>query len=110
MTQDQKLVLMRNLTGEEDDELLLTFLASAGEVILNRLYPFKTDEELEGVEVPNRYHNLQCTIASYLIDRIGTLGETKHVEGVVSREYASANVPEAYLKQITPVAKPFKVG
>ena len=108
MTQDNKLKYLRNLTGEEDDELLLTFLERAGDVILHKMYPFKQD--FDGLEVPSKYHSLQCDIAGYLIDRIGTLGETRHTEGVVSREYASANVPDEYLKEIVPFAKPFKVG
>ena len=99
MTQVEKLQLLKALVGESDtEEVLLAYLNIAGNKIINRAYPYDTDE----TEVPSRYDFLQCEIAAYLLNKRGAEGQTGHSENGISRSYESADVPESMLGAITP--------
>ncbi len=100
MTQAEKLQLLKAMVGESDtEEVLLTYLNVAGNKILNRAYPYGTEE----TEVPKRYEFLQCEIAAYLLNKRGAEGQTSHSENGISRSYESADVPESLLGAITPM-------
>ena len=100
MTQTEKLQLLKALVGESDtEEVLLAYLNIAGRKILNRAYPYDTDE----TEVPTRYDFLQCEIAAYLLNKRGAEGQTSHSENGISRSYESADVPESMLGAVTPM-------
>lgn len=107
MTRDEMLKYVRNLSGEESDDIVLAFLSRAGDAILHKMYPFI--EDLSEYEVPGKYQSLQCDIASYLLDRRGTLGEIRNTEGVITREYGSSYIPDSMLKEVTPKGKVFEV-
>ena len=99
MTQAEKLQLLKAMVGESDtEEVLLTYLNIAGRKIINRAYPFGTDE----TEVSTRYDFLQCEIAAYLLNKRGAEGQTSHSENGISRSYESADVPESLLGAVTP--------
>ena len=101
MTQAEKLKLLKALVGESDpEEVLLAYLNIAGDKIINRAYPFSTEE----TEVPKRYEYLQCEIAAYLLNKRGAEGQTDHSENGISRSYESADVPESMLRAVTPMA------
>ena len=100
MTQEEKLQLLKALVGESDtEEVLLAYLNIAGRKILNRAYPYGTDE----TTVPTRYDFLQCEIAAYLLNKRGAEGQTAHSENGISRSYESADVPESMLGAVTPM-------
>lgn len=100
MTQTEKLQLLRAMVGESDtEEVLLAYLNIAGRKIINRVYPYGTDE----TEVPTRYDFLQCEIAAYLLNKRGAEGQTSHSENGISRSYESADVPESLLGAVTPM-------
>ena len=100
MTQAEKLTLLKAMVGESDtEEVLLAYLNIAGRKILNRAYPFGTEE----TEVPSRYDFLQCEIAAYLLNKRGAEGQTGHSENGISRSYESADVPESMLGAVTPM-------
>ena len=100
MTQAEKLQLLKALVGESDtEEVLLAYLNIAGRKILNRAYPYGTDE----TEVPTRYDFLQCEIAAYLLNKRGAEGQTSHSENGISRSYESADIPESMLGAVTPM-------
>ena len=100
MTQAEKLQLLKAMVGESDtEEVLLAYLDIAGRKIINRAYPYGTDE----TEVPTRYDFLQCEIAAYLLNKRGAEGQTSHSENGISRSYESADVPESLLGAITPM-------
>ena len=100
MTQAEKLQLLKAMVGESDtEEVLLTYLNIAGRKIINRAYPFGTDD----TEVPTRYDFLQCEIAAYLLNKRGAEGQTSHSENGISRSYESADVPESLLGAVTPM-------
>ena len=100
MTQTEKLTLLKAMVGESDtEEVLLAYLNIAGNKILNRAYPYGTDE----TEVPKRYEFLQCEVAAYLLNKRGAEGQTSHSENGISRSYESADVPESMLGAVTPM-------
>jgi hypothetical protein len=100
MTQAEKLQLLKALVGESDtEEVLLAYLNIAGRKILNRAYPYGTDE----TDVPARYEFLQCEIAAYLLNKRGAEGQTGHSENGISRSYESADVPESLMSAVTPM-------
>ena len=100
MTQAEKLTLLKAMVGESDpDEVLLAYLDIAGGKIINRAYPFGTDEPT----VPVRYDFLHCEIAAYLLNKRGAEGQTVHSENGISRSYESAGVPESMLGAVTPM-------
>ena len=99
MTQTEKLTLLKAMVGSSDtDDVLLAYIDIAGGKIINRAFPFGTDE----LEVPKRYEFLQCEIAAYLLNKRGAEGQTSHSENGISRVYESADVPESMLNAVTP--------
>ena len=100
MTQTDKLTLLKAMVGESDtEEVLLAYLNIAASKIINRAFPYGTDEP----EVPSRYDFLQCEIAAYLLNKRGAEGQTQHSENGITRTYASADVPESLLGAVTPM-------
>lgn len=107
MTNEQKLERLRILIGEdptsgtgESDATLLVYLDMAAETVLNRLYPLK--KSYEGLEVPDRYAQIQLKVAAYYLQKRGAEGEIQHIENGVHRNYGSADVPDGMLKDIVP--------
>lgn len=98
MTQLERLKI--RITEKVDDLELEDILESAKAVILSRRFPF--GEHPEDVEA--KYKDLQIRIAVEMFNKRGAEGETAHSENGVSRSYASANVSEDLLKEITPKA------
>jgi hypothetical protein len=84
---------------ENDNELeLVDVLESAKAVILSRRYPFGEQPDV----IEKKYEDLQVRIAVELYNKRGVEGQTSHSENGVSRSYASANVSEDLLREITP--------
>ena len=100
MTQAEKLTLLKAMVGSSDtEEVLLAYLDIAGAKIINRAFPYGTDEPV----IPARYDFLQCEIAAYLLNKRGAEGQTGHSENGISRSYESADVPESMLGAVTPM-------
>ena len=97
MTDAQKIILLKSMTGETSEDILNAYLKLAGDKILERRFPFKSDVRI----VPVKYHTRQIEIASYLLNK---RGEVSHSENGISRSYESASVPESMLKDILPCA------
>ena len=100
MEQTEKLKLLKAMVGSSDtDDVLFAYLDIAGHKIINRAFPYGTDEP----EVPARYEFLQCEIAAYLLNKRGAEGQTGHSENGISRSYESADVPESLIGAVTPM-------
>lgn len=101
MTREQMITILENAVGEDEDtDVLSTYLDLAGDAIINRAYPYaKDDEELE---VPKKYHALQCGIAIFLLNKRGAEGQTAHGENGITRSYGSADIPDDMLSGIVP--------
>ena len=98
MTQLERLKI--RITENVSDIELEDILESAKAVILSRRFPFGEQPP----EIEDRYKDLQIRIAVEMFNKRGAEGETAHSENGVSRSYASANVSEDLLKEITPKA------
>ena len=103
MTDVEKLSLLRVMVGQPNegdwaDDVLISYLAIAGQKIINRAYPY--DDTV--TEVPRRYGYLQCDIAAYLLNKRGAEGQTAHSENGISRSYESADIPESMLGEVVP--------
>ena len=98
MTQLERLKI--RITEKVSDMELEDILESAKAVILSRRFPFGEQPE----EIEAKYKDLQIRIAVEMFNKRGAEGETTHSENGVSRSYASANVSEDLLKEITPKA------
>ena len=102
MTDTDMLQELRNMTdSNEEDRILLSFLASAKRRVLNRLYPFA--QSYSGLEVPEKYQGVQIEVAAFLMNKRGAEGEVQHNENGVSRTYGGADVPPALMAEITPM-------
>ena len=98
MTQLERLKI--RITENVTDIELEDILESAKAVILSRRFPFGEQPE----EIENKYKDLQIRIAVEMFNKRGAEGETAHSENGISRSYASSNVSEDLLKEITPKA------
>jgi hypothetical protein len=96
MTQLERLKI--RITENVTDVELEDILESAKAVILSRRYPIGE----QPADIEDRYKDLQIRIAVEMFNKRGAEGETAHSENGVSRSYASANVSEDLLKEITP--------
>jgi hypothetical protein len=86
MTNDEKLnMLKRGISPDIDtDEVLNDALASAGALILNKMYPFGYPD---GAVVPARYENIQVQLAVELYSKRGAEGQTNHSENGINRSW-----------------------
>ena len=98
MTQLERLKI--RITEKVTDVELEDILESAKAVILSRRFPFG----VQPAEIEDKYKDLQIRIAVEMFNKRGAEGETAHSENGVSRSYASANVSEDLLREITPKA------
>lgn len=100
MTDPEKIVILRGMIENEteDDEILLAYLRLAGNRILEKAYPFRSDV----TGVPDKYAFTQIEIAAYLLDKRGAEGETYHSENGINRSYENASVPASMLAGVIP--------
>ena len=96
MTQLERLKI--RITENTNDGELEDILESAKAVILSRRFPFGQ----QPAEIEDKYKDLQIRIAVEMFNKRGAEGETAHSENGISRSYASANVSEDLLREITP--------
>lgn len=87
MTADDLLSRFAEETGESDQAVSSDYLEQAGELVLNRRYPYATADQLAVASVPERYRGTQLRVAVALWAKRGAEGETSHAEGGVSRNY-----------------------
>ena len=92
------------MTDESDDDILSAYLDIAGQKILERVYPYRHDDELE---IPAKYQSTQLEIAVYLLNKRGAEGEITHNENGINRSYESSSVPASMLKHVIPYCAPF---
>lgn len=100
MGEDEKLVILREMTGERDVKVLSAYLRLAARSVLDQLSPYKILEE-----IPERYDGVHIEIAAYLLNKRGAEGEVSHSENGVSRTYESGGIPASLLRRITPFAE-----
>ena len=98
MSINEKLTMLECMTGETDDDVLLTYLNLAKEIVVSKAYPFG-----DKIEVPAKYDGVHVEIAAYMINKRGAEGEVSHSENGVSRTYEDGDIPPTLLRRIVPV-------
>lgn len=101
MTQAELKARVSALTGETNEDILLTFIQLAADKVIAKAYPFNSTV----TEVPERYQGVQLEIAVYMLNKRGAEGETSHNENGVNRSYEAASVPDSMLKGVIPFGK-----
>lgn len=98
MTLTDKLNMLKSMTGESNEDVLLTYLGIAGERVCEKAYPFHPEVR----EVPDKYAYTQIECAVYLLNKRGAEGQTYHSENGINRTYEAASIPDSMLKRVTP--------
>ena len=106
MTQAEKIAKIRTMIDDNDepDDVLSVYLELAGDKILNRMYPYKTD--YTGLEVPDRYVSAQLKVSAYMLLIRGAEGQIQHIENGIHRNYGSSDIPEEMLREVVPYCQP----
>ncbi len=105
MTGETMKTRLSALTGENDENILLTYLDLAADKILSKCYPYNPEKRI----VPARYQGVQLEVAVYMLNKRGAEGETSHDENGINRSYESASIPDSMLKDVIPFASAFSV-
>ena len=102
MTNSEKIARISELISPDvaTNDLLAYLLEQAGEIVLNKRYPFGTPE---GVTVPAKYENTQIRVAVELYAKMGAEGQTEHNENGIQRKWEAADVSPSLLRGIVPL-------
>jgi len=103
MTDEQKIRVIQDATGEGDNDLIEAYLSMATEAVLDRLYPCEVN--LEDFDVPSKYDSVVIECAVYLLNKRGAEGQISHSEVGTSRSYESASIPASMLRRVTPFVR-----
>ena len=90
MTDTEKIekLSIRISPDQATNEVLSDTLATAGALILNKMYPFGYPDE---TVIPARYEQLQIQLAVELYSHRGAEGQTSHSENGISRSWPEKN-------------------
>lgn len=101
MTDEAKIVLVRNMTDEADTDIISAYLDLAGDAVYHAADPYKTMDKAALLE---EYGGVQAKAAAYYINKRGADGERTHNENGINRGYENADLPDSLLREITPIA------
>lgn len=98
MTIEEKIIEMGKAIAPDaaETEVLESEILAAGDMILNKMYPFGYNDD---VVVPARYERLQIKLAVELYSQRGAEGQTSHSENGTSRSWPEVS---RILKSVMP--------
>ena len=99
MTEAAKIVLVKSMSDETDEEVISVFLEKAADELYKLADPFKTREQ---ADVVDEYGSTQCDIAAYRLNKRGWDYQASHNENGINRNYGGSGLPNSILQQITP--------
>lgn len=100
MTDESKIVLVKSMTDEKDEDIISVFLEMAGDSVCKYCDPYK---RVERETLLDEYGGVQARIAAYFLNKRGADGESAHSENGTSRSYESGDIPESLLRELTPI-------
>lgn len=102
MTDSEKIARIAELISPDtaSSDMLAYLLEQAGEIVLNKRYPFGAPE---GATVPTCYENTQIRVAVELYAKMGAEGQTEHNENGIQRKWEAADVSPSLLRCIVPL-------
>ena len=98
MTDAEKIVMVKAMTDETDEDVISAFLSKAADEIYLAADPYETETKEEFLE---KYGNVQVDAAAYYINKRGWDFETSHSENGVTRTYESGGLPNSILCRLT---------
>ena len=101
MTREEKIVMVKALSDETDDNVISAFLSMAETALYHYIDPFATGTK-EDALAP--YPDVVVSAAAYWLDKRGWDFQTTHSENGISRTYESGDLPVSILNRITPKA------
>lgn len=101
MTDNEKIVLVQNMTDEANSTVINSYLAMAGDAVVNYCDPYGTQES---ADILSKFGGVQARLAAYWLNKRGAEGESAHSENGISRTYESADIPRTLLNELTPYA------
>lgn len=101
MTQAALVQKLSIMAEETDNDTLLTYLELAAGCILQKLYPYDTENKI----IPEKYQTNQLLIADFLLKKRGAEGQTVHNENGINRSWESGGIPESFFAGIVPTGK-----
>lgn len=99
MTEEQKIDILKALTGETNSGTISIYLMLAKKELIRKIFPYGDGTE----EIPAKYEGLDIQAAEYLLNKRGAEGETQHSENGMTRTYESGGLPKSILEQIVPI-------
>ena len=104
MTDADKIAELKKILDpcDDTDATLLSYLAQAKAVILNRMYPYMNETEYAETDLPEKFDWKQIRIAAYFLNKRGAEGEVQHIENGIHRNYKASDVPEDMLWDVFP--------
>ena len=91
MTSDEKIAMVKTMSGETDDSVVSTYLFIAGQKVIR----LTCDDGV--TEVPEEWDAFHIEATVYLLNKRGGEGEQSHSENGISRGYESADLPASML-------------
>lgn len=102
MTTEEKIAYIKVVSDEEDTDVISAFLSMAEEIAFNKVFPFGNPSDATKQAVMDRYSNVICEIAVYLLNKRGAEGELAHNENSADRTYETGGVPNSIMRKLTP--------
>lgn len=100
MTDYAKVVLVKSMTDEADDDIISAFLEMAGDSVCKYCDPYK---RVDRETLLDEYGGVQTRIAAYFLNKRGAEGQVSMGENGISRGYESGDIPESLLRELTPI-------
>ena len=101
MTDAEKVLMVKAMTDETDDDIISAYLMLAGEAIYHHADPYRRKEK---DSVLDDYNGLHVRATVYFLNKRGAEGESVHNENGINRAYESSDLPPSMLREITPIA------
>ena len=97
---DRNKNILKDMTGETNDQLLSTYLELAQNIVIQHAFPFGnySNEDMA------MYNDVLLEIAAYMLNKRGAEGETAHMENGINRYYEDGSIPPSILRRIVPHA------
>lgn len=104
MKDADKIVMVKAMSNETDDDVISAFLLKSGEELTA---VFGIFDETEKTDFLNKYGMAQVNAAAYYLNKRGWDFQTAHSENGVSRSFETGGLPDSILRMIPPQAKVF---
>lgn len=100
MLDSEKVALVKAMTDETDEAIIMAFLSLAGDAVYHAACPYRNSDKNS---VVSEYEGVQIRAAAYYLNKRGADGEKSHNENGISRTYENSDLPDSLLREITPI-------